>query len=181
MPGVKSTGGFPDLPIQDGSPVATPAGLGAGDGHWSRHDMHTAGGWRCWWGLCAPRARPVHSGFCSWRTRNVKDKTGAARAGRSQLDVPVDVLTLAGMEPAPEAECGMDGRGFSQLTPSISSQGLHRLRSQLGLSLTSRQGWRKLPEGGGGSSEAPSVSLGQTVEEAAAALLAPSLDVCAIF
>ncbi|CAI9153632.1 unnamed protein product [Rangifer tarandus platyrhynchus] len=39
----------------------------------------------------------------------------------------VDVLTLAGMEPTPEAECGVDGMGFSQLTPSISSQGLHRL------------------------------------------------------
>ena len=39
----------------------------------------------------------------------------------------VDVLTLAGTEPAPEAERRVDGTGFSQLSPCISSQGLHRL------------------------------------------------------
>lgn len=165
-----------------GAPWLLLLGWGAGDGHWGRHDRCTAGGWRCWWRLCAPRARPVHSGFCSWRTRNVKDKTGAVGAGRSQLDVSGRAdLGWDGASSRGRARGGRKGllSAHSFHLKPRSSQ-THVLSPGLSPEHPGKAGG-SFQKGGGGSSEAPSVVLDRRWRRQPL-LFSPLLwNVCAIF
>lgn len=178
---------FADLPIRVGPPWPLLLGWGAGAGCWGRQDSRSARGWRprgwrCWRGLCGPRARRVYSGFCSWRTQIVKDKTGAAGAGRSQLDVSGCAdLGWNGASSRGRARGGWNGLlsahsfhlqpGSSQthvLSPGLSPE-------HPGEAVGSFQ------KGGAASSEAPSVVLDRWWRRQPL-LRAPLLwNVCAIF
>lgn len=178
---------FADLPIRVGPPWPLLLGWGAGAGCWGRQDSHSARGWRprgwrCWRGLCGPRARRVYSGFCSWRTQIVKDKTGAAGAGRSQLDVSGCAdLGWNGASSRGRARGGWNGLLSAHsfhLQPGSSQT--HVLSPGLSPEHPGEAGG-SFQKGGAASSEAPSVVLDRWWRRQPL-LRAPLLwNVCAIF
>ena len=110
----------------------------------------------------------------------MKDKTGAAGAGKASL-MSVHVLTLAGMEPAPEAERGLDRRVSAHsfhLKPGSSQT--HVLSPGLSPEHPGKAGG-SFQKGGGGSSEAPSVVLDRRWRRQPLLRLPLLWNVCAIF
>ena len=156
--------------------------MGAGADRTATAPENRPQGWRCWWGLCGLRARRVYSGFCSRRTQNIKEKTGAAGAGRSQLDVSGCAdLGWDGASSRGRAPGGWDGLLSAQslhLQPGSSQT--HVLSPGLSPELPGEAGG-SLQKGGGASSEAPSGVLDRWWRRQPL-LRAPLLwNVCAIF
>lgn len=110
----------------------------------------------------------------------MKDKTGAAGAGRSQPDVSGCAdLGWDGASSRGRARAGQKGLG--SLLPSQARVFTDSRSQPRAVPRASRQGWRKLPEGRRGSSEAPSVVLDRRWRRQPL-LRSPLLwNVCAIF